>query len=108
MVKTDFDPALWIPVTEIGTQPTESFQHLVQQEGRPDLLDSIPGTKYPIGKYSPVAHAVNPYGWGAYFTTSLTEVNVGITSRDVLSTTAINAGYLFDLNERTGSWNVGV
>ncbi|MBK8291052.1 MAG: hypothetical protein IPK96_08945 [Flammeovirgaceae bacterium] len=108
VVKADFDPTLWIPVTEIGAQPTESFQHLVEQEGRPDLLDSIPGAKYPIGKYSPVSHAVNPYGWGAYFTTSLTEVNIGITSRDVLSTTAINAGYLFDLNERTGSWNVGV
>ncbi|HNV29199.1 MAG TPA: hypothetical protein PKJ83_08690, partial [Cyclobacteriaceae bacterium] len=30
------------------------------------------------------------------------------TSRDVLSTTAISAGYLFDINERTGSWNAGI
>ncbi len=108
VVKADFDSALWIPVSEIAAQPTESFQHLVEQEGRPDLLEDIPNKKYSTGKYSQLAHAINPYGWGAYFTSSLTEVNIGITSRDVLSTTAINAGYLFDLNERTGSWNVGL
>ncbi|MBK7651283.1 MAG: hypothetical protein IPJ20_11900 [Flammeovirgaceae bacterium] len=107
-MKADFDSALWIPVSEIAAQPTESFQHLVEQEGRPDLLEDIPNKKYSTGKYSQLAHAINPYGWGAYFTSSLTEVNIGITSRDVLSTTAINAGYLFDLNERTGSWNVGL
>lgn len=108
VVRTEFNYEFWKPVDEDAKQPAGSFQHLVEQEGEPRLLDSIPNKNYSTTRYSPLRHAINPYGWGAYFTTSLTEVNVGINSRDVLSTTAINAGYLFDLNERTGSWNVGV
>lgn len=108
VVKINFDPPSWKPVDELTTQPTSSFQHLVEQEGRPSLLDSIPTKSFSVKKYSQFTHLVNPYSWGAYIDNSLTSVNIGITSRDVLSTTAISAGYLFDLNERTGVWNAGV
>lgn len=108
VVKISFDPSSWKPVDEITTQPTSSFQHLVEQEGRPSLLDSIPTQNFSVKKYSQFKHLINPYSWGAYVDNSLTSVNIGITSRDVLSTTAISAGYLFDLNERTGVWNAGV
>lgn len=108
VVKINFDPSSWKPIDELTTQPTSSFQHLVEQEGRPSLLDSIPTKSFSVKKYSQFTHLVNPYSWGAYIDNSLTSVNIGITSRDVLSTTAISAGYLFDLNERTGVWNTGV
>lgn len=108
VVKINFDPSSWKPVDGLTIQPTSSFQHLVEQEGRPSLLDSIPTQKFSVKKYSQFKHLVNPYSWGAYVDNSLTSVNIGITSRDVLNTTAISAGYLFDLNERTGVWNAGV
>lgn len=108
VVKINFDPSSWKLVDELTTQPSSSFQHLVEQEGRPSLLDSIPTQNYSTKKYSQFTHLINPYSWGAYVDNSLTSVNIGITSRDVLSTTAISAGYLFDLNERTGVWNAGV
>lgn len=108
VVKVPFNPSSWLPVKEVASQPTTSFQHLVEQEGRPSLLDSIPIQKFPVKKYSQFTHLINPYSWGAYVDNSLTSVNIGITSRDVLSTTAISAGYLFDINERTGSWNAGI
>jgi len=108
VVKVPFDPSSWLPVKETVSQPTTSFQHLVEQEGRPSLLDSIPVQKFSVKKYSQFTHLINPYSWGAYVDNSLTSVNIGITSRDVLSTTAISAGYLFDINERTGSWNAGI
>jgi hypothetical protein len=61
-----------------------------------------------VKKYSRLKGVINPYSWGGYFTNDLTQVNLGITSRDLLSTTTINAGYLFDLNERTGAWKASV
>ncbi|HNR75033.1 MAG TPA: hypothetical protein PKM03_12440, partial [Cyclobacteriaceae bacterium] len=54
------------------------------------------------------AHLINPYSWGAYIDNTLTQVDIGITSRDVLSTLSLNAGYLFDINERTGTWRAGL
>ncbi|MEQ1584794.1 MAG: hypothetical protein ABL895_02880 [Cyclobacteriaceae bacterium] len=108
VVKVNFDPSSWKPIDELATQPTSSFQHLVEQEGRPSLLDSIPTQNFSVKKYSQFTHLFNPYSWGAYVDNSLTSINIGITSRDALSTTAISAGYLFDLNERTGVWNAGI
>lgn len=108
VVKIPFDPTSWKPVDEVVKQLDTFVDHLVEQEGQPDLLDNIPTQKYSISKYSQLTHLINPYSWGAYIDNSLTSVNVGITSRDVLSTTSLNAGYLFDINERTGSWNAGI
>ncbi len=108
VVRISFDPTTWKPVASGATQSTDSFEHLIEQEGRPTLLDSIPTQNFSIKKYSQLTHLINPFSWGAYVNNSLTEVNVGISSRDVLSTTSINAGYLFDINERTGSWNAGL
>jgi hypothetical protein len=108
VVKIPFDPAVWKSVDEVIKQPNTFVDHLVEQEGHSELLDSIPTQNYSISKYSQLTHLINPYSWGAYIDNSLTEVNVGITSRDILSTTSLNAGYLFDINERTGSWNAGI
>lgn len=108
VVKIPFDPTSWKPVDEVVKHPDTFVDHLVEQEGHPDLLDNIPTQTYSSRKFSQLTHLINPYSWGAYIDNSLTEVNVGITSRDVLSTTALSAGYLFDINERTGSWNAGI
>lgn len=107
VVKINFDPTLWKPWTK-KAQPSYSFAHLVEQEGHPDLLTNIPQENLKVKKYSRLKGVINPYSWGGYFTNDLTQVNLGITSRDLLSTTTINAGYLFDLNERTGAWKASV
>lgn len=73
-----------------------------------DLLTNVPSESYEIKNYSRISHLLNPYSWGAYVDNTLTEVDVGITSRDVLSTMSLNAGYVFDINERTGSWRAGM
>jgi hypothetical protein len=109
IVKVPFNPSSWMPESDKTPQYTATFfQALVEQEGRPLLLDSVPTQNYSVKKYSQLKHIINPYSWGAYVDNSLTSVNIGITSRDVLSTTAISAGYLFDINERTGLWNAGI
>jgi hypothetical protein len=102
VVKIAFDPSTWKLWTR-KIQPSTFFNHLVEQEGMPNLLSTIPDSTFKAKKYSRLKGIINPHSWGAYFDNTLTNVNVGVTSRDVLSTTTINAGYNYDLNERTGA-----
>lgn len=107
VVKMPVDPAMWREIT-MKKNPKSFFQVLVEQEGRPNLFDSIPQQSYVVKKYSKASGIFNPYSWGAYFNTSLTQADIGISSQDVLSTTTLKAGYLYDINERTGSWHAGL
>jgi hypothetical protein len=108
VVKISFDPAAWQQVSTEFNEPNSSYQHLVEQESNPDLFNTIPAENFPTRKYSKFGNMFNPYGWGLYFNNELTKADIGISSQDVLSTTRINAGYTFDINERTGSWNAGI
>ncbi|MBL7873640.1 MAG: hypothetical protein JNM78_18625 [Cyclobacteriaceae bacterium] len=108
VVKTDFNPSSWKAVDNFTSLPDFGFKHLAEQEGHAELLTTVPNENFPVSKYSRLGHAINLYNWGAYIDNSLTQVEIGVSSRDVLSTTSINAGYVFDINERTGSWNAGL
>ncbi|HEX6227445.1 MAG TPA: hypothetical protein VFZ52_23675 [Chryseolinea sp.] len=109
VVSVPFDPTLWTVFTEPSNPDDSSLaETLIAQEGRPHLLDSIPQKIYPARKYSKLQGIVNPYNWGLFVTNNLAQINVGIVSRDILSTTAISGGYTYDINEGTSSWNAGV
>lgn len=102
-------------VVRTTVSTTNWKQHGVLEEGeiffdepQNDLLANVPQAQYEVKKYSRATHLFNPYSWGAYVDNTLTQVDVGISSRDVLSTMSLNAGYLFDVNERTGSWRAGL
>ncbi len=108
VVKTDFDPSKWVR-QETPPSPARSFfQALVEQEAQPDLLQNVTSNTYPTKRYHRASGMINPHSWGPYFVNTLTRVNVGITSQDILSTTSIDAGYSFDVNERTGAWRAAV
>jgi hypothetical protein len=105
IVQTDLDPSRWKVVSSQPHQPSTFFQHLVEQEGHPDILSTVPTTQYEAKPYSRIRGMINPHSWGAFFNnSSLTQAEVGISSKDVLSTTELYAGYVYDVNERTGSW----
>jgi Tol biopolymer transport system component len=106
VVKTPFTPAAWKPFEEKATK--QVYQVLVEQEGHPGLLDSVPTTALPVKRYSRWKGVVNPYAWGLNVTNDLTRIQAGIASQDILSTTSISAGYAYDINERTGFWQAGV
>jgi len=102
-------------VVRTAVSTTNWKQHGILEEGevffdepQNNLLANVPQAQYEVKKYSRAAHLINPYGWGAYVDNTLTQVDIGITSRDVLSTLSLNAGYLFDINERTGTWRAGL
>jgi hypothetical protein len=106
VVSIPFDPASWKVLT-MRDQPKGYHEYLSEQEGRPDLFDSIPEQSFQSSRYSKISGIFNPYSWGAYFNSSFTQADIGISSQDVLSTTIIKAGYLFDIYERTGAWHLG-
>ncbi|HMG89127.1 MAG TPA: hypothetical protein VK589_03680 [Chryseolinea sp.] len=108
VVKIPLDPRLWKDDVVRDDGPKKLYDELALQEGRPHLFDSIPQNSLPVRKYSKISGIINPYNWGAFVTNDLAQVNVGISSRDILSTTSITAGYLYDLNEGTSSWSAGV
>lgn len=108
VVKISFNPSEWREVSNEYSEPGSSYQHLVEQENNPDLFKNIPSEKFPVTKYSKVGNMFNPYSWGLYFNDDLTKADIGISSQDVLSTTRLNAGYTFDIYERTGAWNAGI
>ena len=104
-----FDPAAWQPFPgNVSSMTDRLADELTRQEGGHHLFDSIPQENYPVTKFSKLKGIVNPYSWGAYVSNDLAQLNVGISSRDLLSTTEISAGYMFDINERTSSWFAGL
>lgn len=107
IVKMNVQPSQWKQVE--GEKPVKSFyEFLAAQEGRPNLLDSIPQQVLTTKKYSKLSGIINPFSWGAYFDSDLTSTTLGITSRDILSTTAVSAGYNYNIAENSGSWNATV
>lgn len=107
VVSIPFDPDSWKSL-EAKQEAAELYQVLEEQEGRPTLFDSIPQQHFETKKYSKLSGVFNPYSWGAYFNSSFTQADIGISSQDILSTTSLKAGYLYDINERTGAWRFGV
>jgi hypothetical protein len=107
VVRIPFDPGTWRPLEEVK-RGTGFYQHLVDEEARPHLLDSVSSRSYPTQRYHRASGMINVHSWGPYFTNgNLTQAQFGIYSQDILSTTSVNAGYLYDINERTGSWQAG-
>lgn len=98
------------PMAEGQTQPVRFFGSLPQLEpgsvqGRQILADSLPSTSlYRPSRFRRLLHAVNIYSWGPTLSSSGQALSVGITSQDLLSTTQIGAGYMFNQAERTGNF----
>jgi hypothetical protein len=107
VVRISFDASAW-PEFQPRPEPKSFYQYLVEQEGNPNLLDSIPQKDYAVKQYHKITGVINPVSWGAYFNTGLTQADIGLVSQDVLSTTEWKAGYLYNINERTGAWRVGL
>lgn len=107
VASTPFDPKAWKIFS--GSDELKKYDdYLAEQEGRPGLFDSIPGQSFESKRYSKISGIFNPYSWGVYVNPTLFQADIGISTQDILSTTVIKAGYLFDVNEHTGAWRLGV
>jgi hypothetical protein len=108
IVSTAFEPSLWKDMTAV-TKPQEHFyDKLVAQESHSDIMTNVPEKKFPVSRYTGLRSIVNVHSWGPFFESDVTRADIGLQSRNLLGTTLVNAGYLFDINERTGSFHAGV
>lgn len=107
VVRVPFSPATWRRF--MGAEDKVQFyEHLVEQEGAPNVLTKVPNREFPVKKYSKLKGLINPYTWGLTVDTDLTEATLGIASKDILSTMSIDAGYVYDVNERNGAFEAGI
>ncbi len=108
VVRIPMEPSYWKKIESVTSPPASFFQHLVDQEGKPTLLQSVSQTTFETKRYRRISGMINPHSWGPYFVNTLTQVDLGITSQDILSTTSVDGGYVYDVTERTGAWRARV
>jgi hypothetical protein len=105
VVRVRIDPSTWKPVDQVEDRSLRLYQPSLDQEGMPDILNKVTESNYPVTRYSKTSGLLNIHSWGPYLTGDLESVNIGIYSQNLLSTLSLDAGYQFDLIERTGFWN---
>ncbi len=98
-----FEPSSWQEIEEIPSAPDRSFGPLVQQENNADILAKIPSEEYKTHPYSK-GHLVNIYNWGPTFSSSITNLNVGLESQNLISTAFTSVGYNYNASEKQGQW----
>ncbi|NJM26357.1 MAG: hypothetical protein HC859_13595 [Bacteroidia bacterium] len=98
-----FNPQQWKP-HNAPVKTSSLVRTLVAQEGNRNLVENVPDQAYPVSRYFKAGGIINPFAWGPYAATDLNTYSIGITSRDILSTTQIDLGYQFDYAEQTGRW----
>ena len=104
IVRIDFDPTSWKKKQNNIKEGSLFSEMLSKQEGVPDLMENIPAKEFQTTRYHRTQGMINPHTWGPYTTSSFNTLDIGISSRDVLSTTVIDLGYRYDAIERNGFW----
>ena len=104
IVEIDFDSLSWTPVDQIIPEPENYFKPIAIQEGNLNIIDSVKNESYPVKRYHLGAKVLNPYSWGPILESTNLDLFVGISSRDIMSTSILNLGYQFNANEETGRW----
>ncbi len=110
IAEAPLDPGTWKPVVEPPSQPlVRYFGPLANIEpgaaqGRRILsTDSLSITPYASSRFRRLAHALNVYSWGPTVTSTGQTLSVGLTSQDLLSTTQVSVGYVYNQAEQVGN-----
>lgn len=103
IVAMPFHPQNFLPFDESLNKPVKFFGQMLIQEAGENILKNVPNQAYQVKPYSK-SNILNVYNWGAVFRSNGNNLNLGVTSQDLLSTTAISTGYSFNANERTGQF----
>jgi hypothetical protein len=107
IVRAPFEPASWKDINDVKQPGQHFYDKLVSQEQHADIMKDVPEKQYPVTKFSKFRSLINVHSWGPFFGSDYTQADIGISSRNLLGTMVVNAGYLFDINERTGSYHAG-
>ena len=106
IVRIPFDPQSWTPLEKVKVDKVEYYQPIVEQEAGAHVLENIPTTEYDVKRYSKLKGLVNLHSWGPLMTSNINELEAGLLSHDVMSTTKLYAGVVYDAVEQT-TYGVG-
>ncbi|MFT4031884.1 MAG: hypothetical protein QM669_05660 [Siphonobacter sp.] len=98
-----FQPETWLERQDSTTNIVRPFQYLVQQEQNSDLLNQVPNQTYTPKNYSK-ANLFKIYNWGPTFSSTGTDLSIGIESQNLTSTMFASAGYGYNASEQRGNW----
>lgn len=82
------------PESKVKNNDIKLYQSMAEKENNEDILFSVPDTTYQITRYRKKPFKI--HSWGPLFTGSTTELEAGIYSTNILSTSDVFAGVQFD------------
>lgn len=104
VVTAPLEPERWTPKAKTTDRNDYYYQPLAEQENNEDILLEADQTVYPVSNYNKLSGMINPYSWGIYSNTNADNFLIGVVSQDILSSTAISAGYRIDADGFSGGW----
>lgn len=103
IVSMPFDWSKALKFDSAFYRPTRYFGKMLLQEAGENLLKTTPDSSFSIKKYRK-SHIFNFYSWGIVTNSTGDNLNVGVSSQDLLSTTTLSAGYGYNSNEQRGQF----
>jgi hypothetical protein len=94
VVKINLNPASWTPTEHLKETDIHFYQPMVAMEGNAEVLKSIPRVQYEEKRYH--KKILKLHSWGPYISDSPNELEAGLYSTNVLSTTDVFAGFRVD------------
>ncbi len=94
VVTIPFAPDTWQPLSAVKVTDIGWYKPLVAAENNQDVLLHVPDSVYRVSRYH--KKPLNIHSWGPLFNGSLTDIEAGVYSQNILSTTDVFAGAQFD------------
>lgn len=94
IVRISMNESKWEPIQQVKNTDIQLYQPMVESEGNEDILSSVPDSSYTVSRYH--KKPFNIHSWGPLFTGSITELELGVYSTNILNTSDVFAGVEFD------------
>ncbi len=102
-VEMDLDPVRWIPIEKIRDRSVRYYEPLIKQEAGGDITKNIPEETYESKKFNHFTHLFNIHSWTPMANPLSQDLSITLSSRNLLGTTEISAGYNYNWNENTNA-----
>lgn len=94
VVKIENNPSNWIPIDNLPDTDIHFYQPMVELENNADILASVPKVEYKESRYR--KKLLKLHSWGPYVASTANDLEAGLYSTNVLSTTDVFLGFNVD------------
>jgi hypothetical protein len=94
VVKIDNNPATWLPIDNLPDTDIHFYQPMVELENNEDILASVPEEVYAESRYR--KKLLKLHSWGPFISDSSDELEAGLYSTNILSTSDVFLGFRVD------------